>query len=78
MEASIVDLRYKSKDILNALDKNESVTILYHGKVKGVIAPAVKKSKTNIKNHPFFGMHQEHGKSVLDELTDLRKSRYAL
>ena len=33
MKASIVDLRYKTTDILKALDRNESVTILYHGKI---------------------------------------------
>lgn len=78
MEASIVDLRYKSKDILQALDRNESVTILYHGKVKGVIKPAREKTRLKIKDHPFFGMHQDSEESVLDELENLRKSRYDL
>lgn len=39
MKASIVDLRYKMNDVLKALDRNEQVTILYHGKIKGVIMP---------------------------------------
>ena len=34
MKASIVDLRYKMNTILKALDRNEAVTILYHGKEK--------------------------------------------
>ncbi len=33
MKASIVDLRYKMKEILRALERRETVTILYHGKV---------------------------------------------
>ena len=76
MKASIVDLRYKTADILKALDRNESVTVLYHGKVKGVIKPAKEKSLIKVKDHPFFGMSKESDKSVLDELSELRKLRY--
>lgn len=78
MEASIVDLRYKSKDILKALDRNESVTILYHGKVKGIIKPAKEKVGSKIIEHPFFGMYKESKDDVLDELENLRKPRYDL
>jgi len=78
MEASIVDLRYKTNDILKALDRNESVTVLYHGKVKGIIKPARKKTESKIKDHPFFGMYKESEKTVLEELDELRESRYDL
>ena len=43
MKASVVDLRYKMKDVLKALDRNERVTVLYRGKVKGVLIPSRKK-----------------------------------
>ena len=76
MKASIVDLRYKTKDILKALDRKESVTILYHGKVKGVIKPAGAKTTLKISDHPFFGMNSESSETVLGELEGLRKSRY--
>ncbi len=76
MKASIVDLRYKTNDILKALDRNESVTILYHGKIKGVIKPAKEKSELKVIEHPFFGMNQETKESVLKELENLRKPRY--
>ena len=36
MKASVVDLRYRINDILKAIDRNEEVTILYHGKIKGL------------------------------------------
>ena len=78
MKASIVDLRYKTNDILKALDRNESVTVLYHGKVKGIIKPAREKSELKIKDHPFFGMYRESKESVLDELEKIRKPRYDL
>ena len=78
MKASIVDLRYKTNDILKALDRNESVTILYHGKVKGIIKPAREKSELKVKDHPFFGMHSESKTTVLEELENLRKPRHDL
>jgi len=78
MKASIVDLRYKTREILKALDKNESVEILYHGKTKGVIRPVTGKSTVKVKEHPFFGMCQETGQTVLDEVENLRKPRYDL
>ncbi len=78
MKASIVDLRYKTNDILKALDRNESVTVLYHGKIKGVIKPAREKSELKIKDHPFFGMYQDSEETVLEELESLRKPRHDL
>jgi len=78
MKASIVDLRYKTRDILKALDRNETVTVLYHGKIKGIIKPAREKSELKVKEHPFFGMNSnnDEAKDVLEELEDLRRSRY--
>jgi len=76
MKASIVDLRYKTKDILKALDRKESVTVLYHGKVKGVIKPVGTKTTLKVSDHPFFGMNPEPSETVLEELEDLRKTRY--
>jgi len=76
MRASVVDLRYKTKDILKALERNESVTVLYHGKVKGIIKPAREKPASKIDDHPFFGMYRKSEESVLEELDKLRMPRY--
>jgi hypothetical protein len=77
MKATIVDLRYKMKDVLRALDRNEKVTVLYRGKVKGILIPPGKKNHLKITDHPFFGMSaQDTEKSVSDKLNDLRKPRY--
>ncbi len=78
MKASIIDLRYKTKDILKALDRNESVTVLYHGKVKGVIKPTREKLLTKVKDHPFFGMGSKNEETVIEEMENLRKPRYDL
>lgn len=78
MKATVVDLRYKMNDVLRALDRKENVTVLYHGKVKGIIVPAKGKEHKKIKEHPFFGMSsKDTKKSVLDKLNDLRKPRYS-
>lgn len=77
MKATVVDLRYKMNDVLKALDRNEKVTVLYRGKVKGILIPSENKSQMKISDHPFFGMSpQISKKSVLDEINDLRGSRY--
>jgi len=76
MKASIVDLRYKTREILEALERNESVTVLYHGRVRGVIQPAGKPPATAVAEHPFFGMRTETSESVADELERVRRPRH--
>ncbi|MDH5693444.1 MAG: type II toxin-antitoxin system Phd/YefM family antitoxin [Gammaproteobacteria bacterium] len=76
MKASVVDLRYKMNDILKALDRNEEVTVLYHGKVKGVIVPSKERSSLKVENSPFFGMLSNEDKSVAEEMEELRGGRF--
>ncbi|MCH7611918.1 MAG: type II toxin-antitoxin system Phd/YefM family antitoxin [Candidatus Marinimicrobia bacterium] len=76
MKATVVDLRYKMKDVLDALDNNEEVTILYHGQVKGTIIPNSGNSNLEISAHPIFGMYSDNELSVLDELETLRGGRF--
>jgi len=56
MKVTIVDLRYKMRDILKALERKEKVAIMYHGKQKGVIVPSSTVKDTRVSEHPFFGM----------------------
>jgi len=76
MKASIVDLRYKMNDILKALERNERVTILYHGKVKGIISPDNSIKNINVKDHPFFGMMKKQKKTVLELMEEIRGDRF--
>lgn len=76
MEASVVDLRYKMNEVLKALDRNEQVTILYHGKVKGVIKPMQPKTTQKVQDHPFFGVFKPEQISVEEKMDQLRGSRY--
>lgn len=76
MLATIVDLRYKMRDVLKALARNEQVTILYHGQEKGIIVPITeRKRKKKVKDHPFFGM--KRSKQPVDVLMNsIRGGRY--
>jgi hypothetical protein len=76
VKASVVDMRYKMKEVLSALDRNESIEILYHGKVKGVIKPFVTKVRQSVKEHRFFGMQARKGETVEASMEKLRGQRY--
>lgn len=79
MKASIVDLRYKMKDVLRALARNEEVHIFYHGKPAGtIVPPKPKKKNMRMQDHPFFGMYEERykNKTVEEIMDELRGGRY--
>lgn len=75
MKTNAVDLRRNMKDIMRAVECNEPVTVLYHGKEKAMIRPIERTSASSVRNHDFFGMHQDETtvESVID---GLRGGRY--
>lgn len=82
MEASIVDLRYRIKSVLEALDRGESVTVLHRGKPRARLEPikskAAPKTRMKAEDHPAFGMWKDR-KDMEDAeayLRNLRKPRY--
>lgn len=76
MEASVLDLRYRMNEVLKALERREQVSVLYHGKVKGVIMPAGEKGVEKVSEHPFFGSKRSETRAVAEEARELRKGRY--
>ena len=76
MQASIVDLRYNMKSVLASLNRNEQVTILYHGKPKAIISPIKQPSTSKACSHPFFGMGKKKKESVDSVMQKLRGGRY--
>ena len=75
MKATVVDLRYHMNDVLKALDRNERVSILYHGRVKGVITANRCDRRTKVTTHPFFNMSRR--KTSVDKQMDaLRGGRH--
>jgi antitoxin (DNA-binding transcriptional repressor) of toxin-antitoxin stability system len=76
MEASVAELRYKTKDILQALEQNEKITILHRGKVKGILTPVAKAEHKKVKDHPFFGMNQRDSRPLSEIMDELRGNRF--
>ncbi len=79
MNASIIDLRYKTSEILAALEKQERVTILYHGKPRGTIIPVGQESAAErVCEHDFFGMYGTETEAVDRVMERLRGGRHDL
>jgi len=74
MNATVVDLRYRMNDVLKALDRKESVNVLYRGKLKGILYPAAEASAGKVTEHPFFGV-REAGPEVEEQMAVLRGGR---
>ncbi|MDZ4694349.1 MAG: type II toxin-antitoxin system Phd/YefM family antitoxin [Deltaproteobacteria bacterium] len=76
MNASIVDLRYKTKQILAALDRRETVSVLYRGKLKARIVPASATAPKRVRETAFFGMHSHEKQTVAKVMDVLRGGRH--
>jgi len=82
MKATFLDLRKRSKEIARALDRNQSVTLFYRGKAKGMIIPlSPPKGKiVPARSHRAFGMWRDRIdlRNVRAAISALRKTRHAL
>ena len=82
MEASFVDLRKKSKEIINAIKRKEKVTVLYRGKPAAIMNPINTTSDTtqlSASKHKAFGMWATNRigeTSATDQVALLRQKRY--
>lgn len=80
MEASILDLRRRMAEVLRALDRNESVKILYRGRQRAILVPAGPPDdhRRPVSSLPAFGMWKDHGAmaDVAAHVRELRRSRY--
>jgi antitoxin (DNA-binding transcriptional repressor) of toxin-antitoxin stability system len=78
MQATSVDLRFKTKQIFEALDRGESIQLLQRGKVKGRIVPISKGKgkRMSAKDHPLFGMESGDKRSVQEVMDELRGPRH--
>jgi len=74
MKTNAVDLRRNMKDIMRAVERNEPVTVLYHGKEKAMIHPIEQTSASSVRSHAFFGMNKDDiaVEIVMDGLRDGR------
>jgi antitoxin (DNA-binding transcriptional repressor) of toxin-antitoxin stability system len=76
MEASVLDLRYRMKEVLKALDRGEEVQLTHRGRPKGSIRPKrAGGAGPRAAEHPFFGMTAPAGESVAETMERLRGGR---
>jgi prevent-host-death family protein len=59
MKARIVDLRYHMKDVLKAVDRGETVTVLYRGKERARLVPIRPEEQEDMRESPAFGMWKD-------------------
>jgi len=77
MRASVVDLRYKTKDILECLRKRQTVELTCRGKIEGIIIPAPRNShQPPMASHPAVGMWKDQEEPVSAVMERLRKPRF--
>jgi prevent-host-death family protein len=80
MKATAKEMRFKTKEILAAIERGEEVTITYRGKEKAKIVPLEQERSTNTgeEEEPLFGIWRTN-KRVADVnayLDELRGGRF--
>lgn len=77
MKASVMDLRYRTKEILRALDARQEITLTHRGTEKGKIIPTEAKPRAHgsLHEHPAVGMWADSAESVSELITRIRKPR---
>ena len=75
MKATFGDLQHHSSEVLKALERNETVTVLHRGKVRETIYPAPPAKHVKACEHPFFGS-AKNSKSVQEVTDELRSARH--
>ncbi|MBW2615355.1 MAG: type II toxin-antitoxin system prevent-host-death family antitoxin [Deltaproteobacteria bacterium] len=74
MKATAKDMRFKTKEILAAIERGEEVILTYRGKEKARIIPISQEQSTSKdKEEPLFGIWQTNKRvadvnAYLDEL----------
>jgi prevent-host-death family protein len=79
MKATVRDLRYRTKDVLEAVDRGEVVTVLYRGKEKARLMPLPRGVRgANLIPGKAFGMWKDRRdlRDVSGYVRKLRRGRF--
>lgn len=80
MEASILDLRRRMAEVLHALDRNETIKILYRGRQRAVLIPAISsgRKRRSVSCLPAFGMWKDYNRlnDASAQVRTLRERRF--
>ncbi len=78
MKATMLDMRRNPKKIIEALKRNEKVTLSVRGREVGEIVPRNESDDESVANDPAVGMwaDREDMKNPSKYVRDLRKGRF--
>ena len=78
MRATLLELRRSTGKIMDAVERNETVTITRRGRVVAHIVPAKSKQPFDMTKQSAFGMwkDREDMKDPVEYVRQIRKSRY--
>lgn len=76
MEASVLDLRKKMREVMSAIDRRERVVLTNRGRRRAVIIPLdeAKPSKVKVAGLPAFGMWADRA-DMTDPVADVEEIR---
>lgn len=79
MEATALDMRYKTHSLFDMLSRGDSVVITYRGRKAAILSPYKDDNaplNPCVRNHPFFGSAPSSGESVTAIIDRLRGDRF--
>ena len=81
MEASVLDLRKRMREVLMAIDRHETVNLTHRGKRRAMIVPwaKTKKKKVKVADLAAFGMWSDHPETANPAayVESIRKPRFS-
>jgi hypothetical protein len=76
MKVTTLDVKFKTSEVLKALDKRTRVKLARQSLNKGTIYPESSKQAMKVEDHPFFGMNSRFDRSIARQIKNLRESRF--
>ena len=80
MEASVLDLRKRMREVMMAIERHETVTLTHRGKRRAMIVPWAKTKKTKVKvaDLAAFGMWSDRPETAdpVAYVESIRKPRF--
>ena len=79
MNASLVELRTRTKEIMRAVDRNEVVNLYSHGKLRAqIVPPKSAKKRPSVMDDPLCGYCKDDPEPAAEKARRLRRNRYAV
>ena len=78
MVATVLDMRYRTHDLLASLSRGVQVVITYRGRKAGILLPYSEERLPecgHVRDHPFFASAVNEAVSVDEKVDKLRGAR---